>query len=40
MSPDAHRKRLNSLDLTQEQAGELFGAGTKIPRGAYRDHPS
>ena len=29
MSPDAYRKRLASLDLTQEQAGELFGAGAR-----------
>jgi hypothetical protein len=30
MSPDAYRKRLTSLDLTQEQAGELFGASGRI----------
>ena len=29
MSPDAYRKRLASLDLTQEQAGELFGASAR-----------
>jgi hypothetical protein len=29
MSPDAYRKRLTSLDLTQEQAGELFGASAR-----------
>jgi hypothetical protein len=29
MSPDAYRKRLASLDLTQEQAGELFGASSR-----------
>jgi hypothetical protein len=29
MSPDAYRKRLASLDLTQEQADELFGASSR-----------
>jgi|HubBroStandDraft_6_1064221.scaffolds.fasta_scaffold2066401_1 hypothetical protein len=29
MSPDAYRQRLASLDLTQEQAGELFGASAR-----------
>ena len=29
MSPDAYRKRLASLDLTQEQAGEVFGASAR-----------
>jgi len=34
MSPDAYRKRLTSLELTQltqEQAGELFGASAHRP---------
>ena len=29
MSPDAYCKRLTSLNLTQEQAGELFGASAR-----------
>jgi hypothetical protein len=32
MSPDAYRKRLTSLDLTPEQAGELFGASARNGR--------
>jgi hypothetical protein len=32
MSPDAYRKRLASLDLTQEKAGELFGASARSGR--------
>jgi hypothetical protein len=29
MSPDAYCKRFTSLNLTQEQAGELFGASAR-----------
>ena len=29
MSPDAYCKRLTSLNLTQEQADELFGASAR-----------
>ena len=32
MSPDAYCKRLTSLNLTQEQAGELFGASARNGR--------